>query len=104
MPKVALKKLAQRTDTYVSTLRRFLNSLEMTLELSVIDKNGARINLPKFLNGIYGNLDSDDSTTISRTKKTALASISETKKLGSLEKPAIKKTQPTQVSSRNKGA
>ncbi|HEX8610372.1 MAG TPA: XRE family transcriptional regulator [Telluria sp.] len=44
----AVSQLEQRSDTYVSTLRRFLKSLGLTLELSVIDKNGVRIDLPNF--------------------------------------------------------
>ena len=45
----AVSQLEKRSDTYVSTLRRFLKSLGMTLELSVVAKNGARIDLPNFL-------------------------------------------------------
>ncbi len=45
----AVSQLEKRSDTYVSTLRRFLKSLGMTLELSVVDKNGSRIDLPNFL-------------------------------------------------------
>jgi len=45
----AVSQLESRSDTYVSTLRRFLKSLDMTLELSVIDRHGVRIDLPNFL-------------------------------------------------------
>lgn len=45
----AVSQLEKRSDTYVSTLRRFLRSLGLTLELSVVAKNGARIELPNFL-------------------------------------------------------
>ena len=45
----AVSQLEKRSDTYVSTLRRFLDSLGLKLELSVIDKNGVRIDLPNFL-------------------------------------------------------
>ncbi len=45
----AVSQLEKRSDTYVSTLRRFLKSLGMTLELSVVAKNGTRIDLPNFL-------------------------------------------------------
>lgn len=45
----AVSQLEKRSDTYVSPLRRFLKSLDMTLELSVIDKHGVRIDLPNFL-------------------------------------------------------
>jgi transcriptional regulator with XRE-family HTH domain len=51
----AVSQLEKRSDTYVSTLRRFLRSLGMTLELSVVAKNGVRIDLPNFLqSGEYG--------------------------------------------------
>jgi DNA-binding XRE family transcriptional regulator len=45
----AVSQLEKRSDTYVSTLRRFLKSLGLTLELSVVDKSGMRIDLPNFL-------------------------------------------------------
>lgn len=45
----AVSQLEKRSDTYVSTLRRFLKSLGMTLELSVVAENGLRIDLPNFL-------------------------------------------------------
>lgn len=45
----AVSQLEKRSDTYVSTLRRFLKSLGLTLELSVVDKSGTRIDLPFFL-------------------------------------------------------
>jgi transcriptional regulator with XRE-family HTH domain len=45
----AVSQMEQRADTYVSTLRRYLKSLGMTLELSVIDKAGDRYDLPYFL-------------------------------------------------------
>ena len=45
----AVSQLESRSDTYVSTLRRYLKSLGMTLELSVVGKNGIRIDLPNFL-------------------------------------------------------
>ena len=45
----AVSQLERRSDTYVSTLRRFLKTLGLTLELSVTDSNGVRIDLPNFL-------------------------------------------------------
>ena len=45
----AVSQLEKRSDTYVSTLRRFLQSLGMTLELSVVAQNGTRIELRNFL-------------------------------------------------------
>ena len=45
----AVSQLEQRSDTYVSTLRHFLKSLDLTLEMSVVNKNGVRIDLPNFL-------------------------------------------------------
>ena len=44
----AVSQLEKRYDTYVSTLRRFLQSLGLTLELSVVSKSGTRISLPNF--------------------------------------------------------
>lgn len=45
----AISQLEKRSDTYVSTLRRFLKTLDLNLELAVVGKNGVRINLPNFL-------------------------------------------------------
>jgi len=44
----AASQLEKRSDTYVSTLRKYLQSLDMTLELSVVSKSGTRIALPNF--------------------------------------------------------
>lgn len=61
----AVSQLEQRSDTYVSTLRRFLKSLGMTLELSVIAKDGARIDLPNFLPWQDAGLATNDSQAFS---------------------------------------
>lgn len=45
----AVSQLESRTDTLVSTLRKTLQSLGLKLELSVIGKDGIRIELPYFL-------------------------------------------------------
>jgi len=71
----AVSQLEKRSDTYVSTLRRFLQSLGMTLELSVVAQNGTRIELRNFLRP--PELDADGT---SAKKKTAAA-----------DKPAAKK-------------
>jgi transcriptional regulator with XRE-family HTH domain len=42
----AVSQMEQRADTYVSTLRRYLKSLGLTLELSVVTQDGARFDLP----------------------------------------------------------
>lgn len=42
----AVSQMEQRADTYVSTLRRYLKSLGLTLELSVVNQDGARFDLP----------------------------------------------------------
>lgn len=47
----AISQLENRSDTYISTLRRFLKSLGMTLELSVVAENGVRINLQNLFQG-----------------------------------------------------
>lgn len=71
----AVSQLEKRSDTYVSTLRRYLKSLGMTLELSVVDKNGIRIELPNFLQWEAGRgvNDSRESavTAMARSKRAA---------------------------------
>ncbi|AYM75813.1 hypothetical protein D9M09_08395 [Janthinobacterium agaricidamnosum] len=57
----AVSQLEKRTDTYVSTLRRFLQSLGMTLELSVVAQNGVRIELQNFLRSQEVDADVHDS-------------------------------------------
>jgi transcriptional regulator with XRE-family HTH domain len=44
----AVSQLEQRSDTYVSTLRKFLETLGMRLELSVVTAKGTKIELPNF--------------------------------------------------------
>jgi transcriptional regulator with XRE-family HTH domain len=44
----AVSQLEKRSDTYVSTLRKYLQSLDITLELSAVSKNGTRIALSNF--------------------------------------------------------
>ncbi len=44
----AISQLEQRSDTYLSTLRRFLKSLGLELELSVVTESGARYSLDSF--------------------------------------------------------
>lgn len=73
----AVSQLEKRSDTYVSTLRRYLKSLGMTLELSVVAKNGVRIDLPNFLPWPDGDSAANDSeaygaTTKASAKKTAV--------------------------------
>ncbi len=71
----AVSQLEKRSDTYVSTLRRFLKSLGLTLELSVVDKSGARIDLPNFLPWQDADSSVDDSKnyTIGSRAATAFA-------------------------------
>ena len=57
----AVSQLEKRTDTYVSTLRRFLQSLGMTLEMSVVAQNGVRIELQNFLRSQEVDADVLDS-------------------------------------------
>ena len=56
----AVSQLEKRTDTYVSTLRRFLQSLGMTLEMSVVAQNGVRIELQNFLRSQEAYADVND--------------------------------------------
>lgn len=53
----AVSQLEKRSDTYVSTLRRFLESLGLTLELSVISKDGVRIDLRNFSQWPANNIE-----------------------------------------------
>lgn len=64
----AVSQLEKRTDTYVSTLRRFLQSLGMTLELSVVAQNGVRIELQNFLRSKEVDADSRDSALAAPAK------------------------------------
>ncbi|MBV6322969.1 XRE family transcriptional regulator [Duganella violaceipulchra] len=64
----AVSQLEKRSDTYVSTLRRFLKSLGLTLELSVLDKNGVRIDLQNFLQWSDRSVG-DDAETFARAAK-----------------------------------
>jgi len=67
----AVSQLEKRSDTYVSTLRRFLKSLGLTLELSVLDKNGVRIDLQNFLQWPGSSTDDDAEAVAPPAKKTA---------------------------------
>ncbi len=60
----AVSQLEKRSDTYVSTLRRFLKSLGLTLELSVLDKNGVRIDLQNFLQWSADSATADAETDV----------------------------------------
>ena len=44
----AVSQLEKRSDTYMSTLQRFMKSLGMRLELTVVAKDGTRIEVPNF--------------------------------------------------------
>jgi transcriptional regulator with XRE-family HTH domain len=66
----AVSQLENRSDIYVSTLRRFLKSLGLTLEMSVVDRNGVRIDLPKFIQlGDEPQADSGDVVDKGGNKK-----------------------------------
>jgi len=62
----AVSQLEKRSDIYLSTLRRYLESLGMALELSVIAENGVRIDLRNFL---QPEIASEDETTSSSIAK-----------------------------------
>lgn len=76
----AVSQLEKRSDTYVSTLRRFLKSLGLTLELSVLDKHGRRIELSHFFQSDTDSSAIDDEAGLSaaevRPGKTAAKSTS----------------------------
>lgn len=65
----AVSQLEKRADTYVSTLRRYMKSLGMTLELSVVNNEGARIALPDFLPWHEGKLGGDDLKSSANASK-----------------------------------
>lgn len=44
----AISQLEQRSDTYLSTFRKFLKGMGMQLELAVVTSDGARVNLAAF--------------------------------------------------------
>lgn len=64
----AVSQLEKRSDTYVSTLRRFLESLGLTLELSVVNKEGVRIDLPGFLPWSSSPSDNNAQSAVSTPK------------------------------------
>jgi transcriptional regulator with XRE-family HTH domain len=66
----AVSQLEKRSDTYVSTLRRFLKTLDLNLELSVVAKNGNRINLPNFLPWRENDTVTADAAALVPTTKT----------------------------------
>lgn len=70
----AVSQLEKRSETYVSTLRRFLKSLGLTLELSVLDKNGVRIDLQNFLLWTDGS-PNDDADTLAPTSSKPVKKI-----------------------------
>ncbi len=74
----AVSQLEKRSDTYVSTLRRFLKSLDLTLELSVVNQNGVRVDLPNFLQWPAGSVD--DDAEASRSKPLAKKAVRPAKK------------------------
>ncbi|OFA00302.1 XRE family transcriptional regulator [Duganella sp. HH101] len=79
----AVSQLEKRSETYVSTLRRFLKSLGLTLELSVLDKNGMRIDLQNFLQwSDNSNEDAAEATTPSAKKNAARKRTTRAKKAG----------------------
>ena len=111
----AVSQLEKRSDTYVSTLRRFLKSLGLTLELSVIDKNGVRIKLPNFLQSHAGPAPEQGEVTahIARApaQKVAARAVSATKivaKASPAKRPAASVKAPAvakkRTAARTKGS
>lgn len=94
----AVSQLEKRSDTYVSTLRRFLDSLGLKLELSVIDKNGVRIDLPNFLQLQAGSAEALDAPAKKTARKIA-ATPDHAKKIAAKVSPArmtgVDVTSPT---------
>lgn len=101
----AVSQLESRSDTYVSTLRRFLASLELTLELSVIDKNGVRIELPNFLHAEAAPAANNDDTPAIEKRSTVRAPTSEPGRIARTAKVAgTARTQRTNTSPRKRQA
>lgn len=97
----AVSQLESRSDTYVSTLRRFLKSLDMTLELSVIDRHGVRIDLPNFLPWSAGPVVNDvDPIPMSDRKPARKAAA----KASSPGKPVVAGKVPAAVRAKDRGA
>lgn len=96
----AVSQIEKRSDLYISTLRRFLKSAGVTLELAVVTQNGTRINLPNFLLCENANPTAGVSdVSITREAKKAGVKVASVpvRKIAMLKKMAAptKSTKPT---------
>lgn len=107
----AVSQLEKRSDTYVSTLRRYLKSLDLTLELSVVDKNGVRTELPNFLQWPDSDEEASSATLkrpVRRSSTKATAATKTIAKASSAKKAVVAKKSPAvpakkQTAARPKG-
>ncbi|UOD32691.1 XRE family transcriptional regulator [Massilia violaceinigra] len=91
----AVSQLEKRSDTYVSTLRRFLKSLGLTLELSVLDKHGRRFELPDFF-GFDADVGANEA--IARSSAARVSARKTAPKNASAETGATKEISSRKVS------
>lgn len=86
----AVSQLESRSDTYVSTLRRFLKSLGLTLEMSVVAKGGARIDLPKFF-ALQDAISLGGSSKFGAVAKKSVAKVKRARRANTVAKTAVTK-------------
>ncbi|MFT3817294.1 MAG: XRE family transcriptional regulator [Rubrivivax sp.] len=72
----AISQLEQRSDTYLSTFRRFLAGMGMQLELSVVTADGVRVELSEFRTAEAGT----EAAAVSASVPAALAKTVAAKK------------------------
>lgn len=96
-----VSQLEKLSDTYLSTLRRFLKSLGMTLELSVVDKNGSRIDLPNFLpwQDVGTSAKDAKSYSVGSSSSGRKAATASNRKIGAKTASADKMITPTKSTS-----
>ena len=93
----AVSQLEKRSDTYVSTLRRFLKTLGLSLELSVTDNKGVRIDLQNFPEGFSGSAanDAEASAVVTRAPARRAAMKAVLAKTVTAKAKPVKKSAPT---------
>lgn len=95
----AVSQLEKRSDTYVSTLRRFLKTLDLNLELAVVAKNGVRISLPNFLPWREAEALAADSSILAPLAKVP-ARKTVAARGGHMKAAVVKKSAPEPVNKR----
>jgi len=69
----AISQLEQRSDTYLSTFKRFLAGMGMQLELSVVTADGVRVELSEFRSAEPGAEAAAVSAAVPAAAKAAAA-------------------------------